>query len=46
MNGVIVTYACACRDGMLTMPFAAGEDCETKHMMPDSVNSEYNNLDV
>lgn len=46
MNGVTVTYARAFRDGVLTMPFAVGEDSETKHMMPDSVNSEYNNLDV
>lgn len=46
MHGVTVTYARACRDGVLTMTFAAGEDSETKHMMPDSVNSEYNNLDV
>jgi hypothetical protein len=46
MNGVTVTYARAFRDGMLTMTFAAGEDSETKLMMPDSVNSEYNNLDV
>ena len=46
MNGVTVTYARAFRDGVLTMPFAAGEDSETKLMMPDSVNSEYNNLDV
>lgn len=46
MNDVTVTYARAFRDGMLTMTFAAGEDSETKHMMPDSVNSEYNNLDV
>lgn len=29
MNGVTVTYACACRDGVLTMPFAAGENSET-----------------
>ena len=46
MNGVTVTYARAFRDGVLTMPFAAGEDSETKLMMPNSVNSEYNNLDV
>lgn len=46
MNDVTVTYACAFRDGVMTMPFAAGEDSETKHMMADSVNSEYNNLDV
>lgn len=46
MNGVTVTYARAFRDGVLTMTFAAGDDSETKHMMPDSVNSEYNNLDV
>ena len=46
MNGVTVTYARACRDGVLTMTFAAGDDSETKQMMPDSVNSEYNNLDV
>lgn len=46
MNGVTVTYARAFRDGVLTMTFAAGEDSETKHMMPDTVNSEYNNLDV
>lgn len=29
MNDVTVTYARACRDGMLTMPFAAGDDSET-----------------
>ena len=46
MHCVTVTHVCAFRDGVLTMPFAAGEDSETKHMMPDSVNSEYNNLDV
>ena len=46
MNGVTVTYARAFRDGVLAMPFSAGEDSETKLMMPDSVNSEYNNLDV
>lgn len=46
MNGVTVTYARAFRDGVLTMTFAAGENSETKHMMSDSVNSEYNNLDV
>lgn len=46
MQGVTVTYVCASRDGVLTMTFAAGEDSETKLMMPDTVNSEYNNLDV
>lgn len=46
MNDVTVTHVCAFRDGVLTMTFAAGENSETKHMMPDSVNSEYNNLDV
>lgn len=29
MNGVTVTYARACRDGVLTMTFAAGDDSET-----------------
>lgn len=29
MNDVTVTHVCAFRDGVLTMPFAAGENSET-----------------
>ena len=29
MNGVTVTYVCACRNGVLTMTFAEGDDSET-----------------